>query len=36
MIYLVSNQKELFENTEYSNISPGGAINMLKSINKNN
>ena len=35
MIYLVSNQKELFENTEYSNISPGGAINMLKSIKRN-
>ena len=36
MIYLVSNQKELFENTEYSNISPEDAINMLKSIKRNN
>ena len=35
MIYLVSNQKELFENTEYSNISPEDAINMLKSIKRN-
>ena len=35
MIYLVSNQKELFDNTEYSNISPKDAINMLKSIKRN-
>ena len=35
MIYLVSNQKELFENTGYSNISPEDAINMLKSIKRN-
>lgn len=32
MIYLVSNQTELFDNSHYQNISPDTAINMLKSI----